>query len=71
MYNINDIKISKMQISDVNNIKDCLLQDFDDFWSVSVLEQELENKQNLNSHYYVAKNTEDEIVGFVRNFNYC
>lgn len=64
MYNINDIKISNMQISDFNEIKDYLLQDFDDFWSVSVLEQELENKQNLNSNYFIAKNNENEIVGF-------
>ncbi len=65
MSNVENIKISKMQISDINKIKDCLLQDFDDFWSVSVLKQELENKQNLNSNYFVAKNTQDEIVGFV------
>ena len=60
-----------MQISDIEKIKDCLLQDFDDFWSVSVLEQELENKQNLNSHYFVVKNNDDEIIGFARDFNYC
>ena len=71
MYNVKcgiDITISKMQISDINKIKDCLLQDFDDFWSISVLNQELENKQNLNSNYFVAKTSEDEIVGFVRHF---
>ena len=65
MCDIKNIEISKMQISDINKIKDCLLQDFDDFWSVSVLEQELENKQNLNSNYFVAKNAQDEICGFV------
>ncbi len=59
-----DIKITKMQIEDLEIIKDCLLEDFDDFWSYSVLKQELENKQNLNSNYFVAKNSKNEIVGF-------
>ena len=60
-----DIEITKMQVSDLNKIKDCLLEDFDDFWSFSVLKQELENKQNLNSNYFVAKNAQNEVLAFI------
>lgn len=59
-----EIIINKMQLSDLNQIQDCLIQDFDDFWSFSMLQQELQNAQNLNSQYFVAK-IEDEIVGFI------
>ena len=58
-----EIKITNMQISDFEMIKNCLLKDFDDFWTPSVLKQELENSQNLNSYYFVAK-IGNEIVGF-------
>ena len=57
------IHISKMTLEDLVVIKDHLFEDFDDFWSYNVLRQELENNQNLNSQYFVAK-LEDEIVGF-------
>lgn len=59
-----NIEITSMTTDDLEKIKNCLLEDFDDFWSVSVLKQELENKQNLNSNYFVAK-MQDKIVGFV------
>lgn len=52
--------ISEMNLQDLENIKDCLLTDFDDFWSYNILKQELENDK---SKYFVAKQ-ENEIVGF-------
>ena len=52
--------ISEMNIQDLENIKDCLLTDFDNFWSYNILKQELENGK---SKYFVAKQ-ENEIVGF-------
>lgn len=52
--------ISEMNLQDLENIKDCLLTDFDDFWSYNILKQELENSK---SKYFVAKQ-ENEIVGF-------
>ena len=69
MCNVKNIEILKMQLSDIYEIKEYLLQDFDDFWSFSVLQQELENKQNLNSNYFVAKNMQNEILGFARHFS--
>lgn len=55
-----NIKISKMTLDDFYQIKDVLISDFDDFWNVNTLEQELTNE---NSHYLVAK-IENQIVGF-------
>ncbi len=58
------ICISKMTLKDLNIIKDSLFQDFDDFWTYNILKQELENSQNSNSQYFVAK-LEKEIIAFV------
>lgn len=52
--------ISEMNLQDLENIKDCLLTDFDNFWPYNILKQELENGK---SKYFVAKQ-ENEIVGF-------
>lgn len=52
--------ISEMNLLDLENIKDCLLTDFDNFWSYNILKQEFENGK---SKYFVAKQ-ENEIVGF-------
>lgn len=49
-----------MNLQDLENIKGCLLTDFDNFWSYNILKQELENGK---SKYFVAKQ-ENEIVGF-------
>ena len=62
-----NIKIEKMTLDDFEQIQSCLIEEFDDFWSPTMLKQELENKQNLNSHYFVAKLIQsdlNEIVGF-------
>lgn len=34
--------ISEMNLQDLENIKGCLLTDFDNFWSYNILKQELE-----------------------------
>lgn len=52
--------IGEMNLQDLENIKGCLLTDFDNFWSYNILKQELENGK---SKYFVAKQ-ENEIVGF-------
>lgn len=52
--------ISEMNVQDLEQIKDCLLTDFDDFWSYNTLKQDFENG---NSKYFVAKN-DNEIIGF-------
>ena len=38
---MNNIQISKMTLDDFNKIKDVLISDFDDFWNVNTLEEEL------------------------------
>lgn len=55
-----DIKIEKMTLTDLENIKDILLDEFDNFWNDSILKEELQNK---DSNYLVAK-LEKKIVGF-------
>lgn len=55
-----NIEIDKMSLSDLIEIKDILLTDFDDFWNYNILEQEI---KSANSHYLVAKKGK-EIVGF-------
>lgn len=54
------MEINKMSTSHLEEIKDILLTDFDDFWTYSVFKSELENP---NSKYFVAIQ-DDEIVGF-------
>lgn len=49
-----------MTIADLDTISDILFSDFDDFWNVSTLKNEL---QNPNSQYIIAK-LNNEIVGF-------
>lgn len=55
-----DIEILKMTLSDLDNIKDILETQFDNFWNKKILEEELSNS---SSKYIVAK-AKDEIVGF-------
>lgn len=52
--------INEMSISHLEEIKDILSTEFDDFWTYSVFKSELENP---NSQYFVAIRN-DEIVGF-------
>ena len=56
-----DLKIEKMNLSDLLQIKDILNSDFDSFWSYNIFEEELKSE---NSYFIVAKNEADIIVGF-------
>ena len=53
-------KITNMTLDDLNDIKDILISDFDDFWNYSILKSELESP---NSYYLVARDNSN-IVGF-------
>lgn len=55
-----DLKVEKMTSNNLENIKDVLVSDFDDFWNYDILKQELECS---NSYFLIAKN-DNEIVGF-------
>ena len=54
------MEIFTMTLEDLEQMKDTLYSDFDNFWSYNVLKQELENK---NTTYIVAKEN-NEVVGF-------
>lgn len=56
-----NLQTEKMTLENLNQIKDNLISDFDDFWNYNVLKQELECE---NSYFIIAKNNDDEIVGF-------
>ena len=55
-----DFTFKKMDLQDLEEIKDVLLSDFDDFWSYEVLREELLSDSSL---YIVAKK-QNEIIGF-------
>ena len=57
----NSVNISVMELSDLDEIKDILEKDFDDFWNYNIFKSELENP---NSIYFIAKHS-NEIIGFV------
>ena len=48
---LKDIDIQEMTSEDLENIKDILISDFDDFWNYNILKEELEC---LNSKYIIA-----------------
>lgn len=52
MNNVGNITLSIMTISDLENIKDILISDFDDYWNYNTLKEELTCE---NSIYIVAK----------------
>ena len=54
------MEITEMTLTDLENMKDTLYSDFDNFWSYNILKQELENK---NTTYIIAKEN-NEVVGF-------
>lgn len=56
-----NFKIEKMTLNDLQEIKDILTSDFDNFWSYDILKQELECD---NSYFLVAKTDTNEIIGF-------
>ena len=55
-----NIQIYNMTIKDFYEIKDILISDFDDFWNLQLLENEIKAE---NRKYIVAK-LENKIVGF-------
>ena len=57
---MNKLVINEMTLSDLNEISNDLINDFDDFWNSNILETELKNPF---SKYIIAK-INNEIVGF-------
>ena len=57
----NNIKIINMTKDNLETIKDILETDFDNFWDISIIQDELESD---NSIYIIAKINND-IVGFI------
>ena len=55
-----NIEILTMTINDLDEIKDILTTEFDDFWNYNILKSEIENPL---SKYIIAK-LEKQIVGF-------
>ena len=56
----NNFDIDFMKLDDLENIKDILESEFDDFWNYNIFKSELENS---NSTYFVVKH-DGKIVGF-------
>ena len=50
-----ELEITKMQLSDFEQIKDKLQKEFDDFWTPSTLKQELENKNRFELLLHSSK----------------
>lgn len=55
-----DLIFSNMNMSDLEEIKEILVSDFDDFWTYSILKDEL----NCSSSHYIVAKLNNEIVGF-------
>lgn len=56
-----NININDMTLYDLEQIKDTLITDFDNFWNYNIFKQELEQ---VNSYFIVAKKINNDIVGF-------
>ena len=56
----NNFDIDFMKLDDLENIKDILESEFDDFWNYNIFKSELKNP---NSTYFVVK-CDEKIVGF-------
>ena len=54
------MEITEMTLDDLEQMKNTLYYDFDNFWSYNVLKQELENDK---TKYIIAKE-KNEVVGF-------
>lgn len=55
-----NLLVERMSLKDLEEIKDILIKEFDDFWNENILKSELENE---NSRYYVLRE-DDYIIGF-------
>ena len=60
MFNITKMEIHTMRLSDLEEIKNNLESDFDNFWNYEIFKEEL---GNTNSSYLVLL-YDDEIIGF-------
>jgi len=56
-----NIKIEKMSFKHLEEIKECLKEEFDEFWNENVLKSELENPA---STYIVALDENNKVVGY-------
>lgn len=56
----NNFEITNMDLDNLENIKEILESDFDDFWNYNVFKSEIKNP---NSTYFVIKSC-SEIIGF-------
>ena len=56
-----NVEINRMEITDLDEIKDILENEFDNFWNYQIFKSELENP---NSVYFIIKEN-DEICGFI------
>lgn len=54
---IMNLKIEKMLLSDLSNLD---LHDFDDFWNINILKQELKS----DTSFYIIAKSDSDIVGF-------
>ena len=54
------VTITIMNLNDLNQISDCLQNEFDNFWTYDILKEELSSK---HSTYLVAK-IDSQIIGF-------
>ena len=57
-----EIQINNMNLNDLESICSNLEKDFDDFWNYNILKNE---HQNPNSIYFVAKDKNNNILGFI------
>ena len=57
---LENIIVTKMNINDLETIKNSLTTDFDNFWNYNIFKQEINSE---NSYYIVAK-LNSEIIGF-------
>jgi len=60
------LEITKMQLSDLELIKETLQKEFDDFWTVRTLQEELENKNRVGFLLHSSK-TKSRNCRFCRN----
>lgn len=54
---IMNLKIEEMLLSDLSNLD---LHDFDDFWNINILKQELKS----DTSFYIIAKSDSDIVGF-------
>lgn len=57
---MDNISIEKFDISDLEQIRDTLENEFDDFWNSNILERELNNDTSI----YLCCKLDSEIIGF-------